>query len=141
MTALRSKPGSVTTFIMPYCLADGSRAAPSTGNRSPRRDASLPEEDHSWNREKLLRKYNHLSEEGYITLAVAYKECKNNCIKTRDEGGLIFQGFLTFLDPPKKTAGTSMQQLKALNVEVKILTGDNHIVAKKICDELKARNL
>ena len=88
-------------------------------------------------RQKIIRKYNELSEEGYLVIAIGYKECKDNCIKNRNEAGLIFQGFLTFLDPPKKTAISSMQRLRQLNVDLKVLTGDNALVAKKVCEELK----
>jgi len=42
-------------------------------------------------------------------------------------------GFLAFLDPPKKSAEDAILELQKLNVQVKVLTGDNEIVTRKIC--------
>ncbi len=42
-------------------------------------------------------------------------------------------GFLAFLDPPKLSAEEALRELQNLNVQVKVLTGDNEIVTKKIC--------
>ncbi len=46
-------------------------------------------------------------------------------------------GLLIFTDPPKKDAHEAINKLEEMGVEVKILTGDNELVAKTICDELK----
>ncbi|SPU70032.1 magnesium ABC transporter ATPase [Brucella neotomae] len=53
-----------------------------------------------------------------------------------DEAGLTVQGFLTFLDPPKETAGPAIAALAEHGVCVKVLTGDNEIVTRKICREV-----
>ena len=53
-----------------------------------------------------------------------------------DEQDLEFAGFLTFADRPKADAGESIAQLKRLGVEVKIITGDNGLVAAKVCSEI-----
>ncbi|OLF53953.1 magnesium-translocating P-type ATPase [Pseudomonas chlororaphis] len=53
-----------------------------------------------------------------------------------DERELIIEGFLTFLDPPKETAGPAIAALHANGVAVKVLTGDNPIVTAKICREV-----
>ena len=50
--------------------------------------------------------------------------------------GLELAGFLTFADRPKADAGKSIAQLKRLGVEVKIITGDNGLVAAKVCSEI-----
>jgi Mg2+-importing ATPase len=49
---------------------------------------------------------------------------------------MILLGFLAFLDPPKATAPEALQELKHLNVDIKILTGDNDIVTRKICSQV-----
>ena len=49
---------------------------------------------------------------------------------------MTFLGFVAFLDPPKETAKESLQLLSKAGVELKILTGDNELVTKKICNEL-----
>lgn len=53
-----------------------------------------------------------------------------------DEKGLELKGFITFLDAPKADAATSLAQLKALGVEVKLVTGDNPVVAESVCRSL-----
>ncbi len=49
---------------------------------------------------------------------------------------MTFLGFVAFLDPPKETAKQSLQMLSKANVELKILTGDNELVTRKVCSEL-----
>ena len=52
------------------------------------------------------------------------------------EQSLTLEGFLTFADRPKHDAGASIKKLEALGVEVKIITGDNGLVAKKVCADI-----
>lgn len=53
-----------------------------------------------------------------------------------DEQGLTLDGFLVFADNPKSAARDSLAQLAALGIEVKVATGDNPLVAEKVCTEL-----
>ncbi|PKS33552.1 hypothetical protein CYD65_28560, partial [Klebsiella pneumoniae] len=55
---------------------------------------------------------------------------------TADERNLVIRGFLTFLDPPKETAGPAIAALREIGVAVKVLTGDNAIVTSKICRQV-----
>ncbi|MDE3212171.1 MAG: HAD-IC family P-type ATPase, partial [Bacteroidota bacterium] len=55
----------------------------------------------------------------------------------QDEKELSLIGFVAFLDPPKADAAAVINELAAIGVEVKIITGDNHLVTKKICKELQ----
>jgi Mg2+-importing ATPase len=84
------------------------------------------------------RKLTDYSGAGYRSLAVA---CRRIDAKTsyspEDESNLTLLGFLIFTDPPKKDAHEAVTQLKQMGVDVKILTGDNELVAVKICEELK----
>ncbi|MCX8182547.1 MAG: magnesium-translocating P-type ATPase [Candidatus Methanomethyliaceae archaeon] len=87
---------------------------------------------------KIQQKFRELSEEGYRVLALSYKRLKD--AKTRysiaDESDMVFLGFIAFLDPPKESARDSVKLLEKAGIKLKILTGDNEIVTKKICKEL-----
>jgi Mg2+-importing ATPase len=86
---------------------------------------------------KAIKEFEELSREGYRVVAVAYKNIPNReKYFEKDETGLILAGFLTFFDAPKHTAKPALAKLKELNVDLKVLTGDNELVTKKICDEL-----
>jgi Mg2+-importing ATPase len=53
-----------------------------------------------------------------------------------DEKDLELKGFITFLDAPKADAAESLAQLKLLGIQVKIVTGDNVLVAESVCRSL-----
>jgi Mg2+-importing ATPase len=57
-------------------------------------------------------------------------------ITPADEVDLEFVGYLVFLDPPKVDAAASLQRLADLGITVKVVTGDNAMVAEKICRDL-----
>ena len=79
-----------------------------------------------------------LNADGFRVIAVAYKEFMRPQPKyqTSDESGLTLLGFVAFLDPPKESAGAAIAALTRSGVRVKILTGDNEIIARKICREV-----
>jgi Mg2+-importing ATPase len=89
-------------------------------------------------RKKVEQKYHDLSAEGLRALGVAYKKLREEkaVYSVNDENDMIFLGFVAFLDPPKETAKQSLQQLSKAGVELKILTGDNELVTRKVCEEL-----
>jgi Mg2+-importing ATPase len=89
-------------------------------------------------RKKIEQKYFDLSAEGLRVLGVASKKLKEEkAIYTiNDECDMTFLGFVAFLDPPKETAKESLQLLNKAGVELKILTGDNELVTRKVCSEL-----
>jgi Mg2+-importing ATPase len=66
---------------------------------------------------------------------VAYKESSDiqSSYRIEDESGLTLLGYIAFLDPPKESAGIAIAALAHSGVGVKILTGDNDIIARKIC--------
>lgn len=83
-----------------------------------------------------LKLRDELNDDGLRVLAVAYKEMPaeaNKEYKTKDENSLVLLGFLAFLDPPKQSAESALAELKALEVQVKVLTGDNELITRKIC--------
>lgn len=57
-------------------------------------------------------------------------------ITAADETQLQLQGLLVFLDPPKPDAAAALSRLAALGITVKIVTGDNPVVAIKVCQDL-----
>jgi Mg2+-importing ATPase len=74
---------------------------------------------------------------GSRVVAVATRDAAGRTtLSTEDEQGLELAGFLTFLDPPKPDAADAIARLHALDVEVKVITGDNDRVAAKVCADL-----
>ena len=57
-----------------------------------------------------------------------------------DENGLIIEGVLTFLDPPKESAAYAIAALQEHGVTVKVLTGDHPLVAARICEQVGIDN-
>jgi len=83
-------------------------------------------------------KLTDLSGMGYRILAVAYRSVDTKTsYSVQDETDLTLLGFLVFTDPIKKDAHQAVARLKEMGVNAKILTGDNELVAIKICDDLR----
>ncbi len=85
----------------------------------------------------LHEQYESLSNDGFRVLAVAKKELpgRQACAKD-DERDLVLKGYVAFLDPPKKTAGPAIEALHKHGVAVKILTGDNDLISRKVCRDV-----
>ena len=85
----------------------------------------------------LKEEYESLSNDGFRVLAVAKKELpgKQACSKD-DERDLVLKGYVAFLDPPKNTAGRAIEALHKHGVAVKILTGDNQLISRKVCKDV-----
>jgi P-type Mg2+ transporter len=85
----------------------------------------------------LKAEYDSLSNDGFRVLAVATKEMlgKQICSK-EDERDLVLKGYVAFLDPPKNTAGPAIEALHKHGVAVKILTGDNQLISRKVCGDV-----
>jgi Mg2+-importing ATPase len=96
----------------------------------------IPLTDH---RRTTIREMTHeLNEDGLRVLIVAVKRqpAAGRAYGIADEAGLVAVGCLAFLDPPKDTAHTAIAALNHHGVEVKVLTGDNQAVTRKICREV-----
>ena len=86
----------------------------------------------------MEEEYEQLSKDGFRVLALAYKDLeKKPAYSTDDECDLILRGYVAFLDPPKDSTAPAVRALHAHGVSVKILTGDNELVSKKICREVR----
>jgi Mg2+-importing ATPase len=89
-------------------------------------------------RAKINKEYEALSADGFRVLALGIKEVqhKTTPYDKKDESDISFVGFLAFLDPPKKSAKDTLAKMAAYHVAIKIITGDNFLVTKKIADEI-----
>jgi len=87
--------------------------------------------------EDLKDEYKRLSADGFRVLALAYKNFAPKSAYTKeDENGMVLKGYLAFLDPPKETAAPAIKALQTHGVSIKVLTGDNELVTRKICQEV-----
>jgi Mg2+-importing ATPase len=85
----------------------------------------------------LKQEYESLSNDGFRVLAVASKELPGKHICSRDdESDLVLKGYVAFLDPPKTSAGRAVEALRKHGVAVKILTGDNQLISRKVCRDV-----
>ncbi|MFJ4390872.1 magnesium-translocating P-type ATPase [Pseudomonas soli] len=91
-------------------------------------------------RQQLLASASTYNQEGFRVLLVGTRDIPAADSKpqyhTDDERELVIRGFLTFLDPPKETAGPAIAALREMGVKVKVLTGDNPVVTCKVCREV-----
>lgn len=88
---------------------------------------------------KRLRQVNRrLNKEGMRVLTVAIKKDvhQDAIYSVADEKEMTLIGFMGFLDPAKESAATAIQSLHQHGVSVKVLTGDNEIVAEKVCRDV-----
>ncbi|MBI3517307.1 MAG: magnesium-translocating P-type ATPase [Proteobacteria bacterium] len=87
-------------------------------------------------RQGVLGQLATVNADGFRALAVAYRPIETDHGSIADEANLVFAGFVSFIDPPKASAGAAVAALTASGVEVKILSGDNDLVARHVCGAL-----
>ena len=89
-------------------------------------------------KDTILQTTKKLNEEGLRVLLVAIKEYDERPLtySVADESNMILTGFIGFLDPAKPSAKPSIEALQKLGITLKVLTGDNEIVTKKICRDV-----
>ncbi|MEN5306293.1 magnesium-translocating P-type ATPase [Chryseobacterium cucumeris] len=90
-------------------------------------------------KQQIIRMSEKLNAEGLRVLLIAIREFDGDHplnYSVADENKLTLTGFMGFLDPAKPSAEPSIKALHKLGVEVKVVTGDNDIVAKKICHDV-----
>ncbi len=80
-----------------------------------------------------------LNADGFRVVAVAYKNVARgrDVYAATDERELTLLGYIAFLDPPKDSAGRAIADLRKAGVAIKILTGDNEIVTRKVCRDVE----
>ncbi|HQR68652.1 MAG TPA: magnesium-translocating P-type ATPase, partial [Thermoanaerobaculia bacterium] len=85
----------------------------------------------------LRAEYEQLSSDGFRVLAVAYRDFPGKAAYGRDdEAELVLRGYVAFFDPPKDSATPAVEALRQHGVTVKVLTGDNEAVSRKVCQEV-----
>jgi len=85
----------------------------------------------------IQQKFENLSSQGFRVLGVAMRDMGTESVINKDsERDMTFLGFLLFFDPPKKGVLETINRLKQLGVSLKVITGDNRLVATKISQDV-----
>ena len=86
---------------------------------------------------KIQKHFTEFSNQGFRTLGIAYKNIPSgSLIHKSDEKDMTFLGFLTLFDPPKPNIIDTIASLKKIGVSLKIITGDNHLVATSLSKKM-----
>ena len=90
---------------------------------------------------KIQKHFEEFSSKGFRTLGIAYKIMGSDERISKDqESGMIFSGFLILFDPPKPNILETITGLRNLGVSLKIITGDNHLVAASVSQQMGLKN-
>lgn len=82
-------------------------------------------------KQQILDNFKARSAEGFRTLGIAWKDVTGDpVIDKDDEQDMVFLGFIFLFDPPKPNIQETLKSLKSLGITLKIITGDNHLVAR-----------
>jgi Mg2+-importing ATPase len=88
-------------------------------------------------RDRIQQHFEEFSRKGFRTLGVAYKNMGSESRINKDhEAGMTFPGFLVFFDPPKPNIIETITSLKNLGIALKVITGDNRLVAANISQQM-----
>jgi Mg2+-importing ATPase len=89
-------------------------------------------------RADLFEEVEQLNSQGFRVLGIAYREFprERTTFATADESQLVLLGYIAFFDPPKDSAATALKLLKGAGVRMKVLTGDNGLVTRKVCQDV-----
>ena len=89
-------------------------------------------------RADLFEEVEELNSQGFRVLGIAYREFprERTTFTTADESQLILLGYIAFFDPPKDSAESALKLLTAAGVRMKVLTGDNALVTRKVCGDV-----
>ncbi|MGA3013306.1 MAG: magnesium-translocating P-type ATPase [Bacteroidales bacterium] len=87
--------------------------------------------------DQIQKAFAAFSNQGLRTLGVAYKKLSSgHQITKNDETDMTFMGFLTLFDPPKPNIIETISNLKRLGVSLKVITGDNRLVAASLSKKM-----
>ncbi|MCC6511583.1 MAG: HAD family hydrolase [Pirellulaceae bacterium] len=94
--------------------------------------------------DELKKEYEKLSSDGFRVLGIASTDIDPRGVvagdatpySKADECDLVLNGYAAFLDPSKETAAVAIRALEALGIAVKVVTGDNDLVTRKVCKEV-----
>jgi P-type Mg2+ transporter len=92
-------------------------------------EAAMPLDDAR--RAEIQQRFAAWSTQGYRVLGVAVRQGldQKRVYTHDDERDMTLAGFLLFLDPPKPGVAETIADLEELGVKLKIITGDNKLVA------------
>jgi Mg2+-importing ATPase len=92
-------------------------------------------------KEEVQQRFEEFSRNGFRTLGIAYKDVLSSTVITREqEANMTFLGFLILFDPPKTGITETIRQLKHLGVSLKIITGDNRLLAANVSRQMELLN-
>jgi Mg2+-importing ATPase len=87
----------------------------------------------------VIENLQRLYKDGLRVLAVGHKYFApghDDVYTSEEENELVLDGFMSFLDPPKESAKEAIEELKNNGIRIMVLTGDNDIIAQKVCSEV-----
>ena len=120
--SIRSLTKGAPEAIFAAARNSSSTAKSSRWSRSDRRD--------------LKEEYDEPEQRRFPRARGGIQRCSGErarSIPRRDEHDLILKGYVAFLDPPKESAARAIAALHKHGVSVKVLTGDNELVSRKVC--------
>ena len=92
-------------------------------------------------RDDIERHFHDFSSSGFRTLGIAYRDVgSESTINMNHETGMTFLGFLVLFDPPKADIVKTIELLKRLGVSLKVITGDNRLVAANLSQQIGLTN-
>jgi P-type Mg2+ transporter len=87
--------------------------------------------------ETIQKCFQEFSDKGFRTLGIAYKDVGTDTLVSKEyEESMTFLGFLVLFDPPKKDIAETIGLLKRLGISLKIITGDNRLVAAHVGQQM-----
>jgi Mg2+-importing ATPase len=92
-------------------------------------------------REQIQRRFEELSSKGFRLLGIAYRDVGSDSLIAKDhEASMTLLGFLLLFDPPKPGIVEAINELMHLGISLKIITGDNQLVAAAVSDRVGLSN-
>lgn len=92
-------------------------------------------------RANIERQWREFSDQGLRVLGVAYRVCGTETQINREaERDMVFLGFIVLSDPPKKDIEKTIGKLNQLGITLKIITGDNVLIAAHVAREVGLNN-
>ena len=80
--------------------------------------------------------FDNYSSKGFRVLGLAYKNIEGTDFKNEKAQNLIFKGLLLFIDPLKDNIKDVIERMNNLGVALKMITGDNRLIAKNIGSQI-----
>ena len=88
-------------------------------------------------KQDIHQKFETLSNQGFRLLGIAYRDMGTEPRIDKDcEKDMTFLGYLVFFDPPKAGITETIDRLRQLGVSLKIISGDNRLVAAKVSQDV-----